>query len=102
MKFLMALAVMLSTFAMVGVATTSPADAHFKKRHYHAKYYKAGKCKKHPLVPRAQEVPQALVILDSALTTDGAAPPGAALFFCATFRGDCSLAGARQCDITKT
>jgi hypothetical protein len=47
MKFLMALAVMLSTFAMVGVATTSPADAHFKKRHHHAKYYKAHKCKKH-------------------------------------------------------
>ncbi|HEY8246713.1 MAG TPA: hypothetical protein VIG38_05480 [Hyphomicrobium sp.] len=46
MKFLMALAVMLSTFAMVGVATTSPAEAHFKKKHYHAKYYKAGKCKK--------------------------------------------------------
>ena len=46
MKFLMALAVMLSTFAMVGVATTSPAEAHFKK-HHHAKYYKAHKCKKH-------------------------------------------------------
>jgi len=47
MKFLMALAVMLSTFAMVGVATTSPAEAHFKKKHHHAKYYKAHKCKKH-------------------------------------------------------
>jgi len=47
MKSLMALAVVLSTFAMVGVATTSPAEAHFKKRHHHAKYYKAGKCKKH-------------------------------------------------------
>ena len=47
MKSLMALAVVLSTFAMVGVATTSPAEAHFKKRHHHAKFYKAGKCKKH-------------------------------------------------------
>ncbi len=47
MKSLMALAVVLSTFAMVGVATTSSAEAHFKKKHHHGKYYKAGKCKKH-------------------------------------------------------
>jgi hypothetical protein len=43
----MALAVMLSSLAVVGVATTSPAEAHFKKRYYNAKYYKAKKCKKH-------------------------------------------------------
>ncbi len=47
MKSLMALAVVLSTFAIVGVATTSPAEAHFKKRHHHAKFYKSGKCEKH-------------------------------------------------------
>ena len=46
MKTLMALAVMLSSLAVVGVATTSPAEAHFKKRHYHAKFYKAKKCHK--------------------------------------------------------
>ena len=44
MKTLMALAVMLSSLAVVGVATTSPAEAHFKKRHHHAKFYKAKKC----------------------------------------------------------
>jgi hypothetical protein len=43
----MALAVMLSSLAVVGVATTSPAEAHFNKKHHHAKYYKHGKCKKH-------------------------------------------------------
>ncbi len=81
MKSLMALAVVLSTFAIVGVATTSPAEAHFKKRHHHAKYYKAGKCKKHVhWFRQPQEVPQALVIPGPAWTTDGAAPPGAALF----------------------
>jgi len=42
----MALAVMLSSLAVVGVATTSPAEAHFKKRHHHAKFYKAKKCHK--------------------------------------------------------
>ncbi|MTD95912.1 hypothetical protein GIW81_16355 [Hyphomicrobium sp. xq] len=47
MKTLMALAVMLSSLAVVGVATTSPAEAHFKKRHHHAKFYKAKKCHKH-------------------------------------------------------
>jgi hypothetical protein len=47
MKSLMALAVMLSSLAVVGVATTSPAEAHFNKKHHHAKYYKHGKCKKH-------------------------------------------------------
>ena len=47
MKSLMALAVMLSSLAVVGVATTSPAEAHFKKRHHHAKFYKAKKCHKH-------------------------------------------------------
>jgi hypothetical protein len=46
MKTLMALAVMLSSLAVVGVATTSPAEAHFKKRHHHAKFYKAKKCHK--------------------------------------------------------
>jgi hypothetical protein len=47
MKTLMALAVLLSSLAVVGVATTSPAEAHFKKRHHHAKFYKAKKCHKH-------------------------------------------------------
>ena len=47
MKTLIALAVMLSSLAVVGVATTSPAEAHFKKRHHHAKFYKAKKCHKH-------------------------------------------------------
>jgi hypothetical protein len=47
MKTIMALAVMLSSLAVVGVATTSPAEAHFKKRHHHAKFYKAKKCHKH-------------------------------------------------------
>jgi hypothetical protein len=47
MKTLMALAVMMSSLAVVGVATTSPAEAHFKKRHHHAKFYKAKKCHKH-------------------------------------------------------
>ena len=48
MKTLLALAVMMSSLAVVGVATTSPAEAHFKKRHHHAKFYKAKKCcKKH-------------------------------------------------------
>jgi hypothetical protein len=47
MKTLIALAVMLSSLAIVGVATTSPAEAHFKKRHHHAKFYKAKKCHKH-------------------------------------------------------
>ena len=47
MKTLMALAVMLSSLAVIGVATTSPAEAHFKKRHHHAKFYKAKKCHKH-------------------------------------------------------
>jgi hypothetical protein len=47
MKFLMALAVMLSSLAVVGVATTSPAEAHFKKKHHHAKYYKAKRCHKY-------------------------------------------------------
>ncbi|MFN3626111.1 MAG: hypothetical protein ACK4TP_18915 [Hyphomicrobium sp.] len=46
MKSLMALAVALSSLAVVGVATTSPAEAHFKKKccHHHYKHYK---CKKH-------------------------------------------------------
>ena len=47
MKSLMALAIMLSSLAVVGVATTSPAEAHFKKKHHHAKFYKAKKCKKY-------------------------------------------------------
>jgi hypothetical protein len=47
MKTLIALAVMLSSLAVVSVATTSPAEAHFKKRHHHAKFYKAKKCHKH-------------------------------------------------------
>lgn len=47
MKFLMALAVMLSSLAMVGVATTSPAEAHFKKRYHHVHHYKHHKCHKH-------------------------------------------------------
>lgn len=47
MKSLIALAVMLSSFAIVGVATTSPAEAHYKKKHHHAKYYKAKKCNKY-------------------------------------------------------
>jgi len=45
MKALIALAVMLSSLAVVGVATTSPAEAHFKKKHHH--HYKHFKCKKH-------------------------------------------------------
>jgi hypothetical protein len=45
MKALMALAVMLSSLAVVGVATTSPAEAHFKKKHHH--HYKHYKCHKH-------------------------------------------------------
>jgi len=44
MKSLLALAVMLSSFAIVGVATTSPAEAHFKKRHHHHRHYKHQKC----------------------------------------------------------
>ena len=47
MKSLMALAVALSCFAVVGVATTSPAEAHFKKKHHHGKFYKAKTCKKY-------------------------------------------------------
>ncbi|KAB2940099.1 MAG: hypothetical protein K8F92_03095 [Hyphomicrobium sp.] len=47
MKLLMALAVMLSSLAVVGVATTSPAEAHFKKRHHHVHHYKHHKCHKH-------------------------------------------------------
>lgn len=47
MKTLMALVIAATSLAVVGVATTSPAEAHFKKKHHHAKYYKAGKCKKH-------------------------------------------------------
>jgi hypothetical protein len=47
MKSIVALAVMLSTLAVVSVGTTSSAEAHFKKRHHHAKFYKAHKCKKH-------------------------------------------------------
>jgi len=47
MKALMALAVMLSSLAVVGVATTSPAEAHFKKKHHHHKLYKHKKHKKH-------------------------------------------------------
>lgn len=46
MKSLLALAIMLSSLAAFGVATSSPAEAHFKKRHHHAKYYKAKKCQK--------------------------------------------------------
>ena len=46
MKTLMALAVALSSLAVVGVATTSPAEAHFKKHHHH-KHFKHAKCKKH-------------------------------------------------------
>lgn len=48
MKALMALAVMLSSIAVAGVATTSPAEAHFKKKphhHHHYKHFK--KCHKH-------------------------------------------------------
>jgi hypothetical protein len=48
MKALMALAVMLSSLAAVGVATTSPAEAHFNKKHHgHYKHYKHAKCHKH-------------------------------------------------------
>ncbi|MFA5901198.1 MAG: hypothetical protein WC829_19020 [Hyphomicrobium sp.] len=47
MKSLIALAVLLSSFAVVGVATTSPAEAHFKKKHHHHRHYKAHKCHKH-------------------------------------------------------
>jgi len=47
MKSLMAVAVALSSLAVVGFATTSPAEAHFKKKHHHAKYYKAKKCQKY-------------------------------------------------------
>jgi hypothetical protein len=47
MKTLMALVIAATSLAVVGVATTSPAEAHFKKKHHHAKYYKHGKCKKH-------------------------------------------------------
>jgi hypothetical protein len=47
MKTLMALAVALSTLAVAGVAATSPAEAHFKKKHHHAKFYKAKKCHKY-------------------------------------------------------
>jgi len=50
MKSLMALAVLLSSFAVVGVATSSPAEATFKKKAHHAKYYKAKKCKKYKKV----------------------------------------------------
>lgn len=45
MKSLMALAIALSSLAVVGVATTSPAEAHFKKKHHH--HYKHYKCQKH-------------------------------------------------------
>ncbi len=45
MKSLIALAVMLSSLAVVGVATTSPAEAHFKKKHHH--HYKHFKGHKH-------------------------------------------------------
>ncbi|WP_139247291.1 hypothetical protein [Hyphomicrobium sp. NDB2Meth4] len=47
MKTLMALAVALSSLAVVSVATTSPAEAHFKKCHHHHKHFKHAKCKKH-------------------------------------------------------
>ncbi len=47
MKSVLALAVMLSSLAAFGVATTTSAEAHFKKRHHHAKFHKGHKCKKH-------------------------------------------------------
>lgn len=48
MKALMALAVMLSSLAVVSVASTSPAEAHFKKKPHHHHYYKHfKKCHKH-------------------------------------------------------
>lgn len=47
MKSLMALVIALGSLAMVGVATTSPAEAHFAKKHHHHHHYKHHKGKKH-------------------------------------------------------
>ena len=49
MKSVMALAIALGSLAMVSVATTSPAEAHFAKKHHHHhyKHYKHHKCHKH-------------------------------------------------------
>jgi hypothetical protein len=40
MKSLLAVAIMLGSIAAVGVATTTSAEAHFHKRHHHAKFHK--------------------------------------------------------------
>jgi hypothetical protein len=44
MKSLMALVIALSSLAVVSVATTAPAEAHFCKKHHHHHHLK---CKKH-------------------------------------------------------
>lgn len=56
MKALMAVAIALGTFAFAGVATTTSADAHFKRdrahhmKHSKVRHFKAKKCAKYKRV----------------------------------------------------
>ncbi|MDH4980869.1 hypothetical protein [Hyphomicrobium sp. D-2] len=56
MKALLAVAIALGTVSFAGVATTTSADAHFKRdraphvKHYKAKRLKANKCAKYKRV----------------------------------------------------